>query len=91
MRESAFFRQCVFQFVSSIGQRSKAAGSGVTLESVDYPPDSAHSLRVTLLVFQLEGGVIQRFQQFLRALKKYLAQFRAALVGRPAHDAPSTF
>ena len=86
----SFHRERVFELVGQLAQFAQSAGGGVALQRVNCAPHAAHNLLVTGTLFQLQGFVIQRLQQFLRRLIEEVPQFRAALVGGIRHSRTSS-
>ena len=89
MLNGHFRGQSVFQLVRQFTQLVVAAGCRIPFQGVHDPPDSAHGFRIVRGFLQLERLLIQRLQQFLRALKEDFPQFGHALIGL-AHDFTST-
>ena len=86
----SFHGERVFELMREFAQFAQTAGGGVALQRVNRAPDAAHNLFVTGTLFQLQGFVIERLQQFLRGLVEEIPQFRATLVGGIRHSRTSS-
>ena len=85
----ALERQCIFEQVRQFAQLAQSAGRRVALQGVHGAANRTHDLLVAGILLQLQGFFVQRLQQFLRSLKKQLAQFRSTLIGRIRHSRTS--
>jgi hypothetical protein len=59
--------------VSEFAQFAESTGCGVSLKSVDRPPDTPHSLRIMRGFLQPQSVIVQRLEKVLRALKEEFA------------------
>ena len=67
----------------------KTASRRITLESVHGAANTADHLLIAGTRFELESRLIERLEQFVRALKEESAQLTAAILGRTFHELTS--
>jgi len=74
--------QQVLNVVGEFAELTVSAGGGIALKRVHRAPDAGQRLRVRRVGFEEDAGLIQLLQDVLRALKKELAKFRGAFIGK---------
>jgi hypothetical protein len=57
---------------------------------VNGTADAAHDLRVPGILFQAQAILVERLQEFLRALEEELFELGALFLGEEAHDYPTS-
>jgi hypothetical protein len=83
-------RQHILELVAKFAQFPEAAGSRIPLQRVHGAPQTARRFRVARYFFQAQRFLVELLDQFARALKKQLVEFRHPIVGRSAHTSTST-
>ena len=83
-------RERFFHFMRQLAELTKTAGGRIAFESVHGTPDVAYDLRVVRLPLQFQSFVIQRLQEFLRALEEQVPEFSCPLVGEECHVTPQS-
>jgi hypothetical protein len=83
--------QHIFQIMGKLAQLTVAASSGVALERVHSATNVAKLLDVAGPLFEGQTRIVHALKDFLRALKKEIAELRGLLVGRESHWAASIF
>ena len=86
-----FRRQHVFEFVRQFTQLVETARRGIALQRMHGAAHPAKDLFVGRIRFQFQPRLVQRLQQFVRALKKEPAKLRAAIFRRTTHELASSF
>src|SRR5579859_6894229 len=81
--------QRVFHLVRQRAQFLVSTGRRVPLEGMHYAANAPNDFRVARARLKLQSRLIKLLQQFLRTLKKQLAQLRRTFLGEEVHAGTS--
>src|SRR5664280_942531 len=73
-----------------LAELAETAGGRIAFEGMHGTADIAHNLRVVRLPLQFQSFVVQRLQEFLRALEEQVPELSCPLVGEECQVTPQS-